>query len=535
MNLVSRLATFASSLIPTPDGTYTIQDHNKYVHSSRSPLKEAQKIIDTLPDLDQDKKNKTLIIAWGTGLGYHIEMLIDQGYHVLAIELRPTIAQIFQEVFPIKKLVAFITDQNSKELFDRLASLDSNQYQHFIDLSMLGLAIPTHLYTQAQQGKTALRSEHNLHSALMGSWYYNIITNLSLLHHSHIGYTHDPIFKDQDLVICSAGPSLKESLPYLKKNRDKITLLAVDTALLSLIQADIIPDYVHSVDAKIHNIADFRGIPSAAYKQMTLLADIILNPQISDLPWKEVLFLSTSHPINQNHSYTLKRTILQQYLWDKDIRFPETQTGGSVSTSAFHLGILYQAKKILLVGQDLAYTNNRGHAIGSPYDMEYRLQTSRLNPLETIHIHKIPFHTKKILAINKNYTYADDLLTQFRSWFEVSIQDNPQLASRLINASANGALFQGWTHIPLSQYQFTSTHTTNKYKLSHYTKEQITSALEELQELAMDIKNPHPICKEFFYKEHNTKNRYPFQITKKTNLFHKKIRRILCQHQNPSL
>ncbi len=535
MNLVSRLAKFTSSLIPTPDGTYTIQDNNKFIHSSRSPLKEAQKIIDTLPHLDQDTKNKTLIIAWGTGLGYHIEMLIDQGYHVLAIEFRPSIASIFQEVFPLEKLVDFITDKNSSELFDILVSLDSDKYQYFIDLSMLGFAIPTHIYQQAQQAMSMLRAKHNLHSALMESWYYNIITNLPLLRHPHIGYTHDPIFKNQVLVICSAGPSLKESLPYLKKNRNKITLLAVDTALLSLIQADIIPDYVHSVDAKIHNIADFRGVSSSIYKQMTLLADITLNPQITDLPWKEVLFLSTSHPINKDNNYTLKRTTLQQYLWDKDIRFPESQTGGSVSTSAFHLGILYQAKKILLVGQDLAYTNNRGHAIGSPYDMEYRLQTSRLNPLETIHIHKVPFHTKKIPTIDKSYTYADDLLTQFRSWFEVSIQDNSQLASMVINASANGALFQNWTHTPLSQYQFTSTHTTNKYQLSHYTQEQIISILEELQELAMDINNPQPLCKEFFYKEHNTKIQYPFQITKKTNLFNKKIRRILCLCQNPSL
>ena len=535
MNLISRLAKFTSSLIPTLDGAYTIQDNNKYVHSSRSPLKEAQKIIDTLPHIDQDKKNKTLIIAWGTGLGYHIEILIDQGYHVLAIEFRPSIAKIFQEVFPLEKLVAFITDKNSKKLFDILVSLDSDKYQYFVDFSMLGLAIPTHLYKQVQQGKSELKSKHNLHSTLIESWYYNIITNLSLLHHSHIGYTHDPIFKDQVLVICAAGPSLKESLPDLKKNRDKITLLAVDTALSSLIQADIIPDYVHSVDAKIHNIADFRGISSSIYKQISLLSDIILNPQITNLPWKKILFLSTSHPINQNNNYTLKRTILQQYLWDNDIRFPESQTGGSVATSAFHLGILYQAKKILLVGQDLAYTNNRGHTVGSPYDMEYRLKTSRLNPLETIHIHKVPFHTKKIPTIDKSYTYTDDLLTQFKSWFEVSIQDNSLLASRVINASANGALFQYWTHIPLSQYQFTSIHSPNNYQLSHYTQEQIISILEELQQLAIDIKNPHPICKEFFYKEHNTKTQYPFQITKKTNLFHKKIRRILCQCQNPSL
>ena len=531
MNLISRLAKIGSPLIPTTEGTYTIQYDNKYIHSSRFPIKEAQKLINTLPNIDQHNKNKTLIIAWGTGLGYHIEMLIEQGYHVLAIEFRPSIAKIFQQVFPTEKLIGFITNTTTHELFDFLVALDTTQYQNFIDLPMLGLAIPTELYKQSKQGKNAILSQHSLHCALIESWYYNIITNISLSIHPYIGYTHDPIFKNQTLVICSAGPSLKESLPYLKKNRDKITLLAVDTALLSLVQADIIPDFVHSVDAKIHNIADFRGISSSIFQQISLLADITLDPQVTNLPWKEVLFLSTSHPIKQNQEYVLKRTVLQQYLWDNRIRFPETQTGGSVATSAFYLGIAYQAKKILLVGQDLAYTNNRGHAVGSPYDMEYRLQSSRTNTLETIHLNKIPFHNKKILAIDQSYTYTDNLLAQFKSWFEVTLKDNPPLSAIAINASENGALFQHWIHTPLSQYNISTTNSKETYKISHYSQDKIIMLLKEFQILGMNIDNPHPMCTEFVSKDHNYKALYSLQIPRKTNLFHKKIRNVLCQLQ----
>ncbi len=510
MSLVQSLSKHSDILTPTPDGAYTIKHQDRFIHSSRSPIKESQKLISNIPSLPQ-----MLVIAWGVGLGYHIELLVQQGYKVLAIETRPQLAELFKQNFDTSLLVGFVEDPST--IFDVIVNLDSKEFQNFIDVSMMGFAIPTDIWQLKTQGVTALRSTHAVKKNLVKSWYINIIQNISS---QNVFYTFDPIFEGQNLVICSAGPSLKESLPHLKKHRHHLTILAVDTALLSLTQYGIIPDFVHSVDAKIHNIADFRGIDSEIFNQITLIADISLSHQVLSLPWKEVLLVSTAQPMNTQEGFKLSRHALQQYLWDNSIRFPETQTGGSVATSAFHLGIIYKAQSIYLAGQDLAYSQHRGHAVGSPYDMEYRLKTNRLNSIDTIHISKVPFDTPTKDFHNKQ-TYEDPLLKQFRSWFEVSIKDNPNLSHISVNASESGSLFEYWTHQPLSTTK-NFPPTSQKYNYKRLTLNGVLDVLESLK--SMDIKNP--VFQDYFYNELQTNN-FDKQLDK--DLFLKKLEIVLCQ------
>lgn len=516
MSVLEALHSLSSSkLIPTADGAYTIKDQQgRFVHSSRSPLKESQKL---LMNLQNFSSNNTLVIVWGVGLGYHVESLILQGYDVVAIELRPEISSVFQEIFPIHQLKAFITDVTT--IFDVLVQLE-NSYQRFIDISMLGVSIPQEAWKLKKQAVTALQSLHNIKLNLIDTWYLNIIHNLSLLKKDHIGYTYDPLFKGRELIICSAGPSLKESLPALKENRQYFTILCVDTALSTLLDANIIPDVVHAVDAKIHNIMDFRGIEEDIFSKMILIADLTLSPQIVQLPWKNVLFVSTAQPLQKKETVVLSRHHLQQFLWDREIRFPETQTGGSVATSAFHLGLLYQADKILLIGQDLAYSNHRGHAVGSPYDKQYRLETNRLNTLDTIHIQKIPFnHSTK--GIVENEVYTDPLLEQFRSWFEVSIKDNHSLTKIVINSSENGARFEYWEHISLSSYVKLASKTKSLpliYFISTYTPTKIRQICAELTVLD----ESHVVMKDYFYQQQHI-NTSVSKIHKKKKQWHQKI------------
>lgn len=515
------------SLISTPDGAFTFKEQNRFIHSSRAPIKEAQRLIQKMPS---HCKEKTLIIAWGTGLGYHIESLVNQGNKVLAIELRPQVADLFSQIFSIDKLVGFITTDHPSHIFDLMIQLEEYGFQQFIEIGMLGVSVPITLNQQIQQGKTALLSFHHIYKALMESWYHNILTNISSLEHSHITYTHDPIFDQQYLVICSAGSSLKESLPFLKEYESKLTILAVDTALLSIIQAGIIPDYVHSVDAKIHNISDFRGISHDVLSQITLIADISLDPQIIALPWEKVLLTSTVHPTNN----TLKRTALQQYLWDHSIRFPELQTGGSVATSALHAGIFYKAKKILLVGQDLSYSQYRGHAVGSPYDMEYRLKTSRLNSIDTIHIRRIPFDGKELPSIRGQVTITDPLLLQYKEWFETSAKNN-QINHIITNASEDGVILQHWNHQPLSSSSYLK-DLPNKYYPSYnslsYPLTTIKNILKKIQDTPIDFTNNQALSKEFFYKEHSSDTIDSITLEKKTYKINKRLQRLLCKNQD---
>ncbi|MGL4562892.1 MAG: motility associated factor glycosyltransferase family protein [Brevinema sp.] len=493
MDLINRIRSLSdSNMIPTPDGAFTFKENEKFIHSSRSPIKEAERL---LSKITSSEKNQTVVLLWGVGLGYHTEMLIKQGYHVIAIEPRPKTATVFKKIFPMEQLLAFVED-NPEDIFNALVNLNPALTKTFIDIRMLGMDIDPIYLKRAEQGKNALRSTHTIYSYLMDSWHKHILINIQ---HAHV--TFDPIFKDQEVIICSAGPSLRESLPYIKKLSTKLIILAVDTALKTLLEADIIPDYVFSVDAKIHNIGDFCGISEDTFSQITLLADITVSPQISSLAWKQVLYTSTVQPHTTDRGLIMKRIILLDCLKDIGICFPELQTGGSVANTAFHATIFYQAKKILLVGQDLAYTNHRGHATGSPYDQEYRLTSNRLNTLDTIHIQKVPFDMETPSILGK-MTYSDELLMQFKSWFETSVQLNPELCGSVINASENGAYFNGWNHQTLSQYQ-SSSKKTNLFRIIPQKIDQktITTFLDLLKNEKITIDSTNEIIKEYFYKE----------------------------------
>jgi len=483
-------------LIPTLDGAFTLKENNRYVHSQRAPLKEASRLIEKYKNLDS---NSTVFILWGIGLGYHVELLYNLGFQIIAIETRPKLAKLFKQTFPISKLLGFI-EQDETKLFDIIVNLKSDKVLNFIEITMQGIEISRkyiHLY---KKGIYALQSSHRIHKYLMEEWYCNILRNLSILEKKNIGYTKFPLFQDQDLVICSAGPSLRESLPYLKINQKNIIILVVDTALQSLLQFGIIPDYVCAIDSKIHNINDFAGISKEILQQITLIADITVNHQISKLNWKNILFTTTVQGINTKKGVEFQNINLMKYLEKYQIHLPKVQTGGSVSNSAFHIGIIYQAERIFLVGQDLSNSNYRGHATGSPYDINYRSNCNRLISIESIHMHKISF-SYPVISNKKTTTYTDPLLIQFKEWFEYSIYDNPQLKNTCINATEDGVIFQNWINKPLSKIQFTTKKKNINIPIISYPKKIIDEIYINLSQINITYMTKNELIDEYFYNE----------------------------------
>ncbi|MGL4367267.1 MAG: motility associated factor glycosyltransferase family protein [Brevinemataceae bacterium] len=496
MNVLQQLHNFHhSDLEETTDGAFTLKENSKYIHSTRSPLREAERLIE---NINYPVKG-TVIILWGTGLGYHVEMLLNKGYQIIAVETRPKTKEIFQQIFPISKLVGFIESEETN-IFDTITGLPIETANKFIDIVMRGMEIPPHMFELAEQAKNAMRSTHRIQSFLIDSWYNNILVNLSMIDCRRIGISFTSIFHNQEIIICSAGPSLKESLPFIKKLQNQCIILSVDTALTSLLEYGIIPDYVHAVDAKIHNINDFNSISDDVFSQMTLIADITLSPQIVRLPWKRILFTCTVQPICEENSSLYKRIKLLKYLWEHGIRFPELQTGGSVANSAFHAGIYFGAAKVTLAGQDLAYSNHRGHSTGSPYDYTYRLETNRLNSLDTIHIKKVPFDSP-VKAIGNTITFSDPLLIQFRKWFEHSLKQNPKLHHILLNASEQGAYFEGWNHKSLAEYIPSSQKFDIPVVFEAYDFISISAVIRSLFDEELLPNSSNIIIREYFYKE----------------------------------
>lgn len=228
---------------------------------------------------------------------------------------------------------------------------------------------------------------------------------------------HKMPLEDIPAIIVSAGPSLDKNVETLKKAKGKAMVIAVDSAIRKLLQHDIIPDLIVTVDS---------------HKPMELFID----SRVRDIPLAACG--QSRHEILKNQSGKLFVFSGDMYLM-KLFAFlgravQGMQTGGSVANDAFSLVEFLGFRNIILVGQDLAFTGHKKHA-SNVYE-EKGIGESE----------------------EDEYTYVEGCdgsqlmtFTNFRiykEWFEGRIADNPRL--NVVNATEGGAKINGTVQMTLA-------------------------------------------------------------------------------------
>lgn len=165
---------------------------------------------------------------------------------------------------------------------------------------------------------------------------------------------------DIPAIIVAAGPSLNKNIKELKRAKNRAFIIAVDTALKPLIKEGIIPDLFATIDGikplELLQIDEVRSIP--------MLASIGSSYKIFDFHKGKKIYFREFSPY------------IDKIFYDLNIGFREVNTGGSVATTAFSFAYLSGFSTIILVGQDLALTNNRTHADGTFKEKMDEIDTS---------------------------------------------------------------------------------------------------------------------------------------------------------------
>lgn len=265
--------------------------------------------------------------------------------------------------------------------------------------------------------------DKNTYLAYGQEFYDNIIDNLwMLLSNSNVNELCNAIaakeeYKNVPAVIVAAGPSLNKNIAQLKKYRKKVFVIACDAALNPLLDNDIIPDIAVSVDPHkpLRNFANekVKDIPF-------VLASICISWFREEHRGKKFFFTD---------SYRLVKLIDS---FDKD--FGMLDTGGSVANDAFSLARMAGFKGIILIGQDLAYSNGLYYADGVKKDQKKAEYDNEFIEVEGY--------------------YGDSVLTKgnldsYRVWFEQQIEFYKDL--HVINSTEGGAMIHGAINMPLSE------------------------------------------------------------------------------------
>ena len=214
-------------------------------------------------------------------------------------------------------------------------------------------------------------------------WVRNLFDNLA-----------DPDFKStpwpqwlsEPVVVCGAGTSLESWLPLLKQHRQKIRILAADTALPILCAVGIEPDGVVCLEAQQVNLRDF--LPAAGRK-VALFAELSSHPATRRALDGQVYWFAT------------KFAELQFWEnWPFAEAIPFFSPMGSVGVAAVAVALRLTSGSVFLTGLDFSWPRGCSHARGAP------AHTSRL------------FAAKRVLSVEQPGTWS--------SSSNVAVEGNPK-------------------------------------------------------------------------------------------------------------
>lgn len=153
---------------------------------------------------------------------------------------------------------------------------------------------------------------------------------------------------DVPFIIVAAGPSLEKNVDELKRAEGRAFIMALDTSVRTLLKHNIRFDAIACVDADkpVEYLSDKRCL------EYPIFAAFTANNKILELnKGKKIWIVNTSQFL-----YTLYKK--------NNVVVKEFGIGGSVATAAFSIARTIGLKKIVLVGQDLAYNGELSHAGG---------------------------------------------------------------------------------------------------------------------------------------------------------------------------
>lgn len=228
-----------------------------------------------------------------------------------------------------------------------------------------------------------------------------------------------PILEDKDVLIVSPGPSLARDIQLLSAYQDRFVILAGAKALNALLDAGIFPDFAVWQDPRDHSYA----IPDRPeIREVTLILNESCHPAFFEAGFKDYIVYPDPGFLG---------TELSTVLHGDDIPF---LAGTSVSTLSAVLALVYGAKSLTLLGQDLSISE--GLYVGGGVSTEPELEDGPSLMCKGI--------DGKDLPTQPNYYSFIGEFSNIGSAFRGR--------TSLINSTAKGAYLENWQHLPFSEH-----------------------------------------------------------------------------------
>ncbi len=457
-----------------------------FVHSKFNPQKEAKRFCD-----DIDPINHDLVIIFGFGFAYHIEALfhnLNKDIVILAIEKD---LSIVLNAFKNRDLTTILQDErfkllinpNEDDISEILRGHSSSRVCFAIHRG--SFQVDPSYYNNIQQIARSYISNKEVNIATLAKfekiWSSNLARNIKkFILNPGINIFYDQ-FKEFPAIIVAAGPSLNESIEFIQNNKENAIIIAVDTALKVLQQNNIEPHFCVAVDPQVINARYFEGVKHGS---TVLISDPTVHPS--------VIRMFNGRVVTSSVAFDMLRWI-EEKVGVKG----EMAHGGSVSTNAYDFAQRIGASPLIMIGQDLGFTNGYAHARGSYLDEQIHYRTNRLITPEMFNrkqLYALP--VIKMKGIKNKCINTNQKMMIFLNWFRKMNNSN------LINATVDGVYIPGIKHEEINNITLEETNSEislvidsmfRKYSESSDNVNKIEIITSELQKMIIEIDTLIPV------------------------------------------
>ena len=447
-------------------GEYNLVIDGIPLHSITGAIEEAKNIASSVSHNDYG----TLHIIYGLGLGYLADEFVQslKGRIIVYEPDLQTLAFVlsavdFSENFKTGRLF-FATDAlELKNLLYELFRFKSNATFSYLDYHK------NHGHDFYEISELLKRElvlvEHNYTFQVNNTrdFFFSTLKRLGEKYRLKRLSDYKDALKDVPAVITSAGPSLSKNISILKEYQDKAAIFCVGTALSTLYKNGITPDFVNAIERI--NTSHHYNLPFA--RDISFICEQFSEPSYLDVDFKEKFITSS-----------LENDDARWFLEKAEAPFIDFETKGTVAYHALYCAYYLGCNPIILLGQDLAYSDGACYSKGSKFEdlecvfdeteQKFKIVVKDFDKFKNAYCASVDWDDeKKNKAVKFRLKYLNDKLVTVKgqtgnllptdSVYSLFIDYLQGFSARyndvrnLINSSIGGALIQGFDTMPLDE------------------------------------------------------------------------------------
>lgn len=348
---------YGIELLESREGSLYMQCGNIRFNSSYSPQKEAERWIKQF----EYKEYDPVIIMFGLGTGDFAnevcKMVKKDGYLLIYEPIEEVVEKVLHnidlsEMISDERVFIIVGEEMFNDLYlwvcmmntwanlNKLHVIEHPVYKDYFESEY------KKFITEINKAVMAVNVQGNTEAYFGNDYAYNVAKNLPYLINSNYMFDFYNVFDEEMVgIVVAAGPSLDNNIHVLHEMKNKALIIATDTSLKKMHAEGIEPDFVVAIDAQ-KPIEMFQDV---GFEELPFFCTLECNPEILKLHKGKNIWCNT-HELH---------TKLCDRLGIETLNF---NVGGSVATAAFSILERIGIHTIVLIGQDLAYKDDRTHA-----------------------------------------------------------------------------------------------------------------------------------------------------------------------------